>query len=167
MKTLIRYPARLQVSNNHGKNLKTLSRGAYFNMGIDKLGSVHLFVNLRRGSEFTRVTVSKGYILDALLHAILIRPVRMPRVPFSWYSKELEALRLNPIENVEPRFIEGYYNQAQGELLAVCEKNITDDQRRLCNAQIQKITERQRAISNSILAFDSISCARSVEAPYE
>lgn len=167
MKTLIRYPVRLQVSNNHGKNLKTLKRGAYFNMGIDKLGSVHLYINFRRGSEFTRVTISKGYVLDALLHSILIRPVRMPQIPFSWYHRELAALRLNPIENVDTRFINEYYQQAQAELLACCEKEITQDQDRLCRAQIQKITERQRAISDSILALDSISCARTVAASSE
>lgn len=164
MKNLIRYPARLQVSNHHGKNLKTLSRGAYFNMGIDKLGSVHLFVNLRRGAEFTRVTISKGYVLDALLHSILIRPVRMPQIPFSWYHRELAALRLNPIENVDARFINEYYQQAQAELLACCEKGITKDQDRLCKAQIKKITDRQRAIDDAILAVDSLFCARTVAA---
>ena len=164
MKNLIRYPARLQVSNHHGKALKTLKKGAYYHLGMDARGSLHLYVNIHLGDSFKRLTFVNSYFLYSLLHALLVRPVRASATPFTWYHQELQNLRNFPIENVAPEFIDGYYQQAQAELLAVCGKDITPDQRRLCNAQIQKITDRQKAISKSILAMDGIACARSVEA---
>ena len=167
MKQLIRYPARLQASTNHGKNLKTRKSGSYFYLGMDARGSMHLYVNIHERNIFTRVTVAKGYVFDALMHAMLIRPVRLPKTPFSWYSRELQQCRMSPVENMDKDQLESWHNQAQAELLAVCEKDITPEQRTACRNQMQKITDRQRAISNSILAIDSIACARSVEASYE
>lgn len=164
MLNLIRYPARLQVSHQHGKALRTLGKGAYCHLGVDAVGSMHIYVNIHIGSSFTRVTVAKGYLLDAIMHSLSCRPIRMPQQPYSWYAKELQNLRTYPIENLSDDQIESWYTQAQAALLEVCGKNITPEQRTACTNQIAKLTARQEAISKSILAIDSIACARSVEA---
>lgn len=164
MENLIRYPVRLQASNQHGRALKTLKSKAYFHLGMDGRGSLHLYVNIHIGESFTRVTIAKSYVMDALLHSLLVRPIRASATPFTWYHKELNNLKMYPIENVSPELVEEYYTLAQSELLDVCEKKISDDQRRLCKAQIQKLLSRQEAVSNSILALDSISMARAVGA---
>lgn len=96
-------------------------------------------------SQFYKVTVSKYYLYQSLMHGLQFRPVRPPKEDHLWLNPFIFK-DMKPPESLDINVLKTYYDEARGQLENWRKLDLSERDRRVANEQYQKLLIRQQAI---------------------
>ena len=159
---LLKFPiaATTRRFRNSKHPVHALRLPGYGYLSFDKKNHMHIYVNLHDSDTHRHynIQISKYYLMEAILHSLMIRPIRKPNNYNFWINKKIfESLDITP-ENLNYEAAVEYNRAALNRINSWLYIDLTDKERSIAQTQYDLIKDRL----NSIEFIDPATTANAI-----
>ena len=140
-KPLSTFPILVQHYDHRKKRLVALSDKSghrYGHYELDKYNRLKFTFGFNVFDKFYKISVSKHYLYQSLMHGLQFRPVRPPKEDNLWLNP-LIFKDMKPPESLDINVLKDYYKEARKQLENWCHLDLSPRDRRVADEQYQKL----------------------------
>lgn len=141
--------ATVKQYHKHIFDVKALKDPGYFYLALDKKSRLHTYVNFHdpETHRFYNIQISRYYLMEAILHSLMIRPIKPPNNSSIWINKGIfDQLDITP-ENFNYQAALEYNENALRRIRSwLYIDNLSTKEKMIAQLQYDKIKDRLKSV---------------------